>query len=103
MSQIIPPLAHIGPVRGAMLAGAPQPAGPTAGPSFAQVLMQGIDTTTTKLAAADQLAARAAVDSSVPLHQVTFALEEARIAFEMMIQVRNRLVDATQQLTNLQL
>lgn len=71
--------------------------------SFADLLTKGIDATNTKLARADALVAQAAVDTSVPLHQVTFALEEARISFELLIQVRNRLIDASQQLLNMQL
>jgi flagellar hook-basal body complex protein FliE len=71
--------------------------------SFANLLTKGIDAANTKLARADQLVAQAAVDSSIPLHQVTFALEEARISFELLIQVRNRLIDASQQLLNMQI
>jgi flagellar hook-basal body complex protein FliE len=71
--------------------------------SFANLLTQGIDAANTKLVRADQLVAQAAVDTSIPLHQVTFALEEGRISFELLIQVRNRLIDASQQLLNMQL
>jgi flagellar hook-basal body complex protein FliE len=71
--------------------------------SFANLLTQGIDAANTKLARADQLVAQAVVDTSIPLHQVTFALEEARVSFELLIQVRNRLIDASQQLLNMQL
>lgn len=71
--------------------------------SFAQMLSQGIDTTNAKLTEADRLVAQAAVDSSIPIHRVTYALEEARISLELMIQVRNRLIDASQQLLNMQI
>lgn len=71
--------------------------------TFANLLTQGIDATNTKLAQADRLVAQAAVDTSIPLHQVTYALEEARVSFELLIQVRNRLIDASQQLLNMQL
>lgn len=71
--------------------------------SFSQMLMQGVDATNTKLAEADRLIAQAAVDTSIPMHRVTYALEEARISLELMIQVRNRLIDASQQLLNMQI
>lgn len=71
--------------------------------SFADMLTQGVEATDAKLAAADKLLAQAAVDDSIPLHQVTYALEQARISLELMVQVRNRLVDAGQQLMNMQL
>lgn len=83
-------------------AGAPVAASP-APISFTAMLSQGVESATTKLAEADRLLSRAAVDDSIPLHQVTYALEEARISFELMIQVRNRLIDASQQLMNMQL
>lgn len=70
--------------------------------SFAEVLSKGIETTTTKLVEADKMVAQFAVDDSIPLHQVTYALEEARLSFELMIQVRNRLLEASQQLMNMQ-
>ena len=49
------------------------------------------------------LVAQFAIDDSVPLHQVTYALEQARMSFELMIQVRNRALEATQQLMNMQI
>lgn len=90
---------------------APQIAGPAGGVdaapgvhagSFADLLLRGVEATSVKLADADRLIAQAAVDDAVPLHQVTYAIEEARISFELMIQVRNRLLDASQQLMNMQ-
>jgi flagellar hook-basal body complex protein FliE len=63
--------------------------------SFSEILSKGIE--------ADRLVAQFAVDDSVPLHQVTYALEQARMSFELMIQVRNRALEATQQLMNMQI
>ncbi|MFT4025403.1 MAG: flagellar hook-basal body complex protein FliE [Novosphingobium sp.] len=70
--------------------------------SFSDLLTQGVDAANSKIAKADTLVARAVVDDTIPLHQVTYALEEARIALELMVQVRNRLIDASQQLLNMQ-
>jgi flagellar hook-basal body complex protein FliE len=70
--------------------------------SFDQILRQGIDATNTKIATADKLVADFAIDGSIPAHQVTFALEEARLSLELMIQVRNRLVEGYQQIMNMQ-
>ena len=71
--------------------------------SFSEMLSKGIEATNDKLAEADRLVAQFAVDDSVPLHQVTYALEQARLSFELMIQVRNRALEATQQLMNMQI
>ncbi len=72
-------------------------------PSFADMLAKGLAVTEAKLAKADELVAQFAIDDSIPIHRVTYALEEARISFELMLQVRNRLLEGTQQLMNMQL
>ena len=56
-----------------------------------------------KVARADQLVTRFALDDSVPVHQVTVALEEARLSVELAMQVRARLVEGYRELMNLQL
>ena len=71
--------------------------------SFADILLDGIDGVSTKVANADQLVKAFILDDSVPVHQVTYALEQARLSLELMIQVRGRLVEGYQQLMNMQL
>jgi len=44
-----------------------------------------------------------ALDDSIPVHQVTFALEEARLAVELAMQVRTRLLESYRELMNMQL
>ncbi len=77
---------------------------PAAAPSisFEQMLHSGVEATNTKIAEADRLVAAFAVDDSVPAHQVTFALEEARLSLELMIQVRNKMIEGYQQIMNMQ-
>lgn len=70
--------------------------------SFTDMLLDGVDAASIKLVEADRLVRQAVLDDSVPLHRVTYALEEARISLELMIQMRNRLVDAAQQIMNMQ-
>ena len=66
--------------------------------------MDGVDHVNQKVLDAEHLATAFAVDGdAVPLHQVTFALQEARLALEFMLQVRTRLVDAYQQFASMQL
>jgi flagellar hook-basal body complex protein FliE len=71
--------------------------------SFGEILSSGINATNTKLVDADKLVAQFAVDDSIPVHQVTYALEQARLSFELLIQVRNRMLEASQQLMNMQI
>jgi flagellar hook-basal body complex protein FliE len=70
--------------------------------SFTEIMRTGIDATNSKLAEADRMVTAFATDNSIPAHQVTFALEEARLSLELMLQVRNRMLEAYQQMMNMQ-
>lgn len=84
--------------------GLPQPAAvPDPQVSFASVLTSGMRHVEAKVANANDLVRQFAIDDSVPLHQVTYALEEARLAVEMAMQVRGRLVESYRELMNMQL
>ncbi|WP_425999065.1 flagellar hook-basal body complex protein FliE [Caulobacter sp. DWR1-3-2b1] len=73
------------------------------GPSFAQMLLGGLDKVNSDVLAADAAAQAFALDDSIPLHQVTFALEQARLSVELMMQVRARLMEGYQELLRMQL
>jgi len=80
------------------------PAGqPIANQSFASLLAQGIKSAEGKVAHADEMVKAFALDDSIPVHQVTFALEEARLAVELAMQVRTRLLESYRELMNMQL
>ena len=85
-----------------LLAPLPAPAAPS-GPGFADVLRAGIGLLEAKLDTADTLVRRFALGESVPMHQVTFALEEARLSMELAMQVRGRLLDGYRELMGMQL
>ena len=71
--------------------------------SFASLLADGIKSMETKVAHADQMVKAFALDDSIPVHQVTFALEEARLSVELAMQVRSRLLDGYREFMNMQL
>lgn len=75
----------------------------TGGASFSQVLLDGIQAVNRRVVDADAMVRAFAVDESIPLHQVTFALEEARLSMEFMMQVRARLVESYQRMMEMQL
>jgi flagellar hook-basal body complex protein FliE len=80
------------------------PVNPGAGVnSFSRLLVNGVDAVNTKLLDADALVRAFAVDDTIPVHQVTFALEQAKLSLELMLQVRGRVVEAYQQFMNMQL
>lgn len=83
-----------------LLPAAAQPAGNA---SFAQTLIDGIASVNERVANADAMVRAYALGDSVPLHQVTFALEEARLSMELMMQVRARLVESYQRMMEMQL
>lgn len=97
---------------GAIAGGAPAlplaQAGASAAPSaptgdFGTMLQRGLAAMDAKVADADRMVAKFALDDDVPVHQVTIALEEARLAVEFAMQVRQRLVETYRELMNMQL
>lgn len=71
--------------------------------NFQQIMSAGIDNVNDKLATADELVRQFAVDDSIPVHQVTLALEEARLSVELAMQVRARMVETYREFMNMQL
>jgi len=39
---------------------------------------------------------------SIPLHQTVISMEEANVSFQLMVEVRNRLMDAYQEIMRMQ-
>ena len=72
-------------------------------PDFAQVLQNSISKVNETQQAADKMAEKlAAGDNSQNLHEVMVALQTASVSFQEMVQVRNRLVNAYQDIMNIQ-
>lgn len=71
--------------------------------SFADVLMTGLRGVDEKVATADKLVQQFAVDDAVPVHQVTMALADAKMAVELAMQVRTRLTESFRELMNMPL
>lgn len=78
------------------------PAG-AGGADFAQVLQNSIDKVNQTQQQANQMAEKlAAGDTSQNLHEVMIALQTASVSFQEMVQVRNKLVTAYQDVMNIQ-
>jgi flagellar hook-basal body complex protein FliE len=73
------------------------------GGSFARLLTDGAQKVSDDAMNADNLVREFALSDSVPVHQVTYALAQARLSLSLMMQVRNRLLEGYQQLMNMQL
>ncbi len=77
---------------------------PAAGaPDFAQILQGSIDKVNQTQVQAQQMAEKlAAGDTTQNLHEVMIALQTASVSFQEMVQVRNRLASAYQDIMNMQ-
>jgi flagellar hook-basal body complex protein FliE len=89
---------HVADMQGAL----PPASGSAKSGSFAAMLLGGIADAEAKVAHADELARAFVLDDGIPVHRVTFALEEARMSLELMLQVRTRIMESYQQLMNMQ-
>ena len=73
------------------------------GADFAQLLKNSIDKVSQTQVNADQMAEKlAAGDTTQNLHEVMIALQTASVSFQEMVQVRNKLVTAYQDVMNIQ-
>ena len=74
-----------------------------AGGDFAQILQNSIDQVNQTQQQAEGMAANfAAGDGNANLHEVMISLQKANISFQEMVQVRNKLVTAYQDVMNMQ-
>lgn len=73
------------------------------GPAFIQMLGSQVDELNGSLDQADQAARALAAGEDIPVHDVMIAMEHARLKLQLAVEVRNRIVDAYQNLTNMQL
>jgi flagellar hook-basal body complex protein FliE len=73
------------------------------GPSFKDFLVQSINEVNSMQQAADQAVEKLATGGDVTPAEVLTAVQKADIAFRMMLQVRNKLVDAFTEVQNLRI
>jgi len=70
---------------------------------FAEMLTKELGNVEAKIDSANDIVREFALDDNIPIHQVTIALEEARLAVELAMQVRTRLVEGYREIMNMQL
>ncbi|MET0182995.1 MAG: flagellar hook-basal body complex protein FliE [Caulobacterales bacterium] len=73
------------------------------GSGFSDMLARGVEAVENKIDAANEIVRDFAIDDTIPIHEVTIALEEARLAVELALQIRTRLVDGYREIMNMQL
>ncbi len=84
-------------------AGATKLVGGTQPQSFSSVLGNLVDEVNRKQAAAGQSVHDLQSGNSVSLHQTMIALEEASVSFQLMVEVRNKVLESYQELMRMQI
>jgi flagellar hook-basal body complex protein FliE len=75
---------------------------PGAAPGFAQWLATEVSATNQKIAIAHEGVQRLAAGETGNLHDVMIGIEQARLQFQLLVQVRNRMLEAYQDLLRMQ-
>lgn len=92
------------PAQGGAPARLPTPPSPPAGTaSFADVLRAAVREVDSLQRKSDEMKQSLAVNPNANLQEVMIATEEARLAFEFTMQVRNKVVQAYEELMRLQI
>ncbi len=95
----IPPIGNLPPISKAARSGASG----ADGEAFGKLLTDLVSRLSALQADADRLAAGLAAGEPVDIHEVMLALEKANLGFQFALQVRNKVVEAYQEVMRLQL
>jgi flagellar hook-basal body complex protein FliE len=109
-AQALGPGAELAPAR---VSPAADPAAPTGQPidltptppgeSFGTLLGRLVGEVNSSQLAADQAMHSLQAGGHVSLHQAMIAIEEANVSFQLMVEVRNRLLDSYQEIMRMQI
>ncbi|MGD0898543.1 MAG: flagellar hook-basal body complex protein FliE [Thermoguttaceae bacterium] len=76
---------------------------PQGGPSFKEFLLNSIQEVNSMQSEADRAVEKLVTGGNVTPAEVLTAVQKADIAFNMMVQIRNKMVDAFQEVQKLQI
>ncbi len=76
---------------------------PEKGPSFRETLQGFLKDVNTMQVKADQSIEKMAAGEITDVHQVMSTVEEANVAFNMMMEIRNKVMDAYQEVMRIRL
>ncbi len=96
--------AELGPVTSPDATPATSPGRAVQGvPSFSDVLGRMVSDVNAKQTMASDTVNALQSGQNVPLHQAVIAMEEASVSFQLMVEVRNKLLDSYQELMRMQI
>ena len=98
----IDPVGFLPAVQDIALGQAAERAAPAGRMDFASWMAQEIGATNDKLVGADQQLQRLTTGEADNLHQVMISLEEAKLSFQLLVQVRNKVLEAYQDILRMQ-
>jgi flagellar hook-basal body complex protein FliE len=93
-------LPNLGPQSSAPLSGVFDSSG---GRTFSDFLGEMVRDVNAKQATANQAVQGVLDGENVPLHQAMLSVEEASVSFQLMVEVRNKLLDSYQELMRMQI
>jgi len=96
VTRIVPPIAPLTETP------APAAAPATRGASFANVLQDSLKQVNTLQGEADRAIESLATGGPATLHDTMLAVEKAELSFKLMMQVRNKIVEAYQEILRMQ-
>jgi flagellar hook-basal body complex protein FliE len=70
--------------------------------SFSSMLGQFVSDVNSQQVTSAQTVSALQSGQNVPLHQVVIAMQEANVSFQLMVEVRNRLLDSYQEIMRMQ-
>jgi flagellar hook-basal body complex protein FliE len=100
--MVIPPLPGIAGIGAALPMPAAGAASPTSGTDFAQALQHGLDKLQDMHHTSDKLAVQAATGELTDVHDYMIAATEASVATELTVAVRNKAVEAFNDIMRMQ-
>jgi len=103
MQSAIVPISRIQSAAALHSNEAPAAAQPGESTGFGQVLNNAFDQLNQTAQRSDGLAEAFAAGEDIEIHEVMVAMQETQIAFELAAQVRNRAVEAYQEIMRMQL
>lgn len=71
--------------------------------TFAQMLVDAVNQVNQKQHAADEISRQFAAGEIDDLHQVMIAVEEAKLSMQFLVQVRNKMIEAYQEISRMQI
>ena len=95
-------LAAVAAISEPSLAPSIVPAGAAAPQGFGSLVTEGLGRVSEQLSASQVDLQQMAAGGTVSMHQVMIGLEESRMSFQLLVQVRNRLLEGYQELMRMQ-